>query len=385
MINILRLKLIFKSIRKQKFKFKVLLFQFIIVFFSLNLCFSLLIRANNFKDKLERLNGIENVAMITINKSYDQNIIEKLNENLDIIKHTQGIKAVSRYLKSEVSINGKNTKGIFLDSSAMDIYNFNIEGSKKIFTKTSNTKILVSEDLKNKYKINDIVDINYFKDNFKAEVIGYLSKDNSFWSNKIGTDNSLEKIENSIIIPFDKNGYYNKNIEYKMFSKIIVKLDEPNDINTLEEIKDKKIIDNYTSINEFAEQIKMQNSQVIFLLGVFGILIGILAIIGFVGVVISYLSFRNKEYAIRLTIGSTIKELSILICGEIGVSIAIAFVISAIISTSVNIVLKVKPYYISLVSLIPSIFLSIFIFCIFLFVHILYIKRKTINSLMRGN
>ncbi|AOR24435.1 ABC transporter permease [Clostridium taeniosporum] len=387
MTNILRGKLIFQSIRKQNFKFKILLFQFIIVFISLNFCFSLLIKAECSKNNLKKLIGIENNVMVSINKNYDDNVdINKiLNEKLDRIKKTNGIKAVSRYYKDKVLINDENIGGIFLDKEAMNIYNFNIDGSKNIFKKSKYIPIIISEDLKKQYKINDTVEIDYNNDKFKGKIIGYLNKNDNFWSDRIGNDKSLEKIENSIIIPFDKNCYYNKNLEYRMFNRIIVQIDKQSDINALEKIKNEGIINAYISMYDFVKQIKNQNSQTVFLMEIFAIVISILSLIGFIGVVISYISFRNKEYAIRLTMGSTLKELSILICGEIGISIVISFLISAIISISINIILSVKPFYISLVALIPSLLVSIFIFIIFLTTYILFIKRKTINSLMRGN
>lgn len=387
MINILRKNLILNSIKKQNFKFKILLFQFIIVFISLNICFTLLISARLIKSNLDKLTDINNTAMVYINKDCDNDVdvIENLNKKLDVIRKTKGINKVSRYYKDEVLINDEIVNCIFLDNESMGVYNFKIDGSKDIFLESKdNIKVLISEDLKDKYKINDIINIDY-NNKFQGQVIGYISYDSNFWSNRIGNDKSLEKIENSIIIPFDKKCYYDKNLEYKMFNKIIIKMDKLNNKEILEQIKEKGIINSYIGMTDFIKQIKNQNSQIIFFMCTFSILIGILSLLGFIGVVISYTSFRKKEYAIRLTIGSTLKELSILICGEIGVSIGIAFLISAIISAGINVLLSIKPYYISLLSLIPSLLVSIFILGIFIVVYMLFIKKKTINDLMRGN
>lgn len=387
MINRLRRDLILKSIKKQNFKFKILLFQFIIVFLALNICFTLLISANNIKSNLAQLADMNNTAMLSINKDCGDNedILDNLNKKLGRIKQATGIDQVSRYYKDEVFIDEEAINGIFLDAESMNVYNFEVEGSKEIFSEANgNIKVLLSEDLKNLYKINDIIEIDY-NNKFNGQVIGYLSNNNNFWSDRIGDDKSLEKIKRTIIIPFDKKCYYDKNLEYRMFNKIIIKLDEQSDTDVLDAFEENRTINSYIYMKEFVDQIKNQNSQVIFIMSIFSILIGILSLIGFIGVVISYTSFRNKEYAIRLTLGSTLKELSILICGEIGVSISIAFLVAAVISIILNVLLLTKSYYISLISLIPSLLVSMFIFSIFVVVYMLFIKRKTINSLMRGN
>lgn len=383
MINTLRLKLILKSLKKQNLKFKILLIQFVIIFLALNIASSFLIKAYLFKKELSEITCLDNTVIMKINASNDENVLSNLKQNFEKVKSNDCIEKMGMYYLDNELTNNKEANFIFITEDLMDIYKFNILGSSDIFKSSDVLKVLVSEDLKNKYKINDKIELKFNK-NIDALVTGYISKNNNFWTNEISNDKSIDKIKNSLIIPFGKNYFYDKNIEYRMYNNVSAKLTKNSSMESLSELIKSNTIENVTSMNELIKKIKDENKQVVFLLLCLTILLAILQLIGFVGGLISYISLKKKEYAIRYVLGSTLKELNRLVCGEFGIAIIISFLTASIIDFFITIILKLNDIYILILSTIPSLIFVLIIFLIFFFINTVFLKKKNTNCLMRG-
>src|SRR3712207_524731 len=213
----------------------------------------------------------------------------------------------------------------------MDIH----KGSNKIFTypkSQDEIPIIISNDLSKKWDIGDIINIelqqNNRSRNFKLKVIGIATGDAVFWSSTIGDQSSITYLKNSIIIPFDKQYFYDEIIDFRMKSSYtIVSTKETKDLNKFityfSNISYKGTILDYIEVNEFISQIYRVSKPSIVMTLIFSSLLCILSFIGFIGILISYITFRRREYGIRFALGSTSKELSRLVCGEISLSLII--------------------------------------------------------------
>ncbi|WP_242844660.1 ABC transporter permease [Clostridium novyi] len=118
----------------------------------------------------------------------------------------------------------------------------------------------------------------------------------------------------------------------------------------------------------------------------FSFLLAVLSFVGFIGILISYITFRRREYGIRFALGSTSKELSRLVCGEISLSLIITNFISVIIIIIINIMLQMNLKSLLIIkSIIPSFIISFTLACITFLMYKFYILKKNIVDLIRGN
>nr|WP_307906180.1 FtsX-like permease family protein [Clostridium botulinum] len=118
----------------------------------------------------------------------------------------------------------------------------------------------------------------------------------------------------------------------------------------------------------------------------FSFLLSVLSFIGFIGILISYITFRKREYGIRFALGSTNKELSRLVCGEISLSLIITNFISIIIIVIINNISQMNLKSLLIIkSIIPSFIISFTLVFITFLMYKFYILKKNIVDLIRGN
>lgn len=306
---------------------------------------------------------------------------------------------IGSYCISETRVNQRKINTIFLNKGAVNLYNMDIhKGSNKIFTypkSQDEIPIIISNDLSKKWDIGDIINIELQQNNrlrnFKLKVIGIATGDAVFWSSTIGDQSSITYLKNSIIIPFDKQYFYDEIIDFRMKSSYtIVSTKETKDLNKFityfSNISYKGTILDYIEVNEFISQIYRVSKPSIVMTLIFSSLLCILSFIGFIGILISYITFRRREYGIRFALGSTSKELSRLVCGEISLSLIIANLISILIIIVVNSIMKIelKPLLI-IKSIIPSFIISFTLVFITFLIYKYYILKKNIVDIIRGN
>ncbi|KGM95999.1 FtsX-like permease family protein [Clostridium botulinum] len=395
-----RLRLLIKSITKQGIKFKLVFFQLIIVFISLNFAFSLINRNSEVKNNINKLVDKDKSALLRISvNSQNSNALNSVNRIYEEISNNETVDDIGSYCISETRVNQRKINTIFLNKGAVNLYNIDIhKGSNKIFTypkSQDEIPIIISNDLSKKWDIGDIINIklqqNNRSRNFKLKVIGIATGDAVFWSSTIGDQSSITYLKNSIIIPFDKQYFYDEIIDFRMKSSYtIVSTKETKDLNKFityfSNISYKGTILDYIEVNEFISQIYRISKPSIVMTLIFSSLLCILSFIGFIGILISYITFRRREYGIRFALGSTSKELSRLVCGEISLSLIIANLISILIIIVVNSIMKIelKPLLI-IKSIIPSFIISFTLVFITFLIYKYYILKKNIVDIIRGN
>ncbi|RXI57444.1 ABC transporter permease, partial [Clostridium tetani] len=208
-----RLKMLIKSISKQGLKFKLVFFQLVIVFISLNFAFTLINKNLEIKNNINKLVSKDNSVMFRLSvSSQNQDPLNSINKIYEQISNNRMVDKIGSYSISKVKVNETEINTIFFNRGAFDLYNMNIcKGSNKIFNyqkSQDEIPIFISNNLSNKLNVGNVITVKMLQDNqlkdFKLKVIGMLSSDTVFWNSKLGGNSSIVSLKDSIIIPFDK-------------------------------------------------------------------------------------------------------------------------------------------------------------------------------------
>ncbi|RXI39267.1 ABC transporter permease [Clostridium tetani] len=395
-----RLKMLIKSISKQGLKFKLVFFQLVIVFISLNFAFTLINKNLEIKNNINKLVSKDNSIMFRLSvSSQNQDPLNSINKIYEEISNNKMVDKIGSYFISKIKINNSEINAIFFNKGAFDLYNMNIcKGSNKIFNyqKSQNEiPIFISNNLSNKLNVGNVITAKMLQDNqlkdFKLKVIGMLSSDTVFWNSKLGGNSSIVSLKDSIIIPFDKQYFYDEIVDSTMKSKhTVVSTKKAHDLNEFTTYFSKINYNNttldYIKVNDLITQIYNINKPWIMMTLTFSLLLSILSTIGFIGILTSYITFRKREYGIRFALGSSNKELTRLICGEIYLSLITTNFISILILIIINYILKMNLTPLLIIkSIIPSFIISVTMFFITFITFKSYMLKKNIVDLMRGN
>ncbi|RXI44166.1 ABC transporter permease [Clostridium tetani] len=395
-----RLKMLIKSISKQGLKFKLVFFQLVIVFISLNFAFTLINKNLEIKNNINKLVSKDNSVMFRLSvSSQNQDPLNSINKIYEEISNNKMVDKIGSYFMSKIKVNDSEINAIFFNRGAFDLYNMNIcKGSNKIFNyqkSQDEIPIFISNNLSNKLNVGNVITVKMLQDNqlkdFKLKVIGMLSSDTVFWNSKLGGNSSIVSLKDSIIIPFDKQYFYDEIVDSTMKSKhTVVSIKKTHDLNEFTTYFSKINYNNttldYIKINDLITQIYNINKPWIMMTLTFSLLLSILSTIGFIGILTSYITFRKREYGIRFALGSSNKELTRLICGEIYLSLITTNFISILILIIINYILKMNLTPLLIVkSIIPSFIISVTMFFITFLTFKSYILKKNIVDLMRGN
>lgn len=395
-----RLRMMIKSISKQGLKFQLVFFQLVIVFISLNFAFTLINKNTEIKNNINRLVNKDTSLMFRISvNSQNQDPINSINNIYEEISNNKMVDKIGSYSMSKVKVNNSEINAIFFNRGAFDLYNMNIcKGSNKIFNHQKSQDeipIIISNNLSNKLDVGNVFTVKMIQDNqlkdFKLKVIGILNSNAVFWNSRMGDTSSIVSLKDSIIIPFDKQYFYDEIIDSTMKSKnTVVSIKKEYDLNEFgtyfSKINYNNTMLDYIEVNDLITQIYNINKPWIMMTLTFSFLLSILSVIGFIGILTSYITFRKREYGIRFALGSSIKELTRLICGETSLSLITTNFISIVILIIINYILKMNLTPLLIIkSIIPSFIVSITMFFITFLTFKSFVLKKNIVDLMRGN
>lgn len=395
-----RLRMMIKSISKQGLKFQLVFFQLVIVFISLNFAFTLINKNTEIKNNINRLVNKDTSLMFRISvNSQNQDPINSINNIYEEISNNKMVDKIGSYSMSKVKVNNSEINAIFFNRGAFDLYNMNIcKGSNKIFNHQKSQDeipIIISNNLSNKLDVGNVFTVKMIQDNqlkdFKLKVIGILNSNAVFWNSRMGDTSSIVSLKDSIIIPFDKQYFYDEIIDSTMKSKnTVVSIKKEYDLNEFgtyfSKINYNNTMLDYIEVNDLITQIYNINKPWIMMTLTFSFLLSILSVIGFIGILTSYITFRKREYGIRFALGSSIKELTRLICGETSLSLITTNFISIVILIIINYILKMNLTPLLIIkSIIPSFIVSITMFFITFLTFKYFVLKKNIVDLMRGN
>jgi len=395
-----RLRIIFKSISKQGIKFKLVFFQLIIIFISLNFAFTLINKNLDLKHSIDKLIDKDKSAMIGISvSSNDTDPINSINQIYQRISQLKMVDKIGSFHMDKIKIKKEDFNAIYLNKDAFNLYKINVrKGNSDIFNykkSTDEIPIIISDDLSKMWNIGNVFTIKMLQSNksinLRFKVIGIAKNNAVFWDSRNGGRPSINTLSKSIIIPFDKEYFYDDGINFSMKTQhTIVSVKKTQDLKQFKTAFSKLITDNsrfkYIEVNDLINKIYEASKPWIMLSLIFVVLLSVLSFVGFVGVMTSYITFRKREYGIRFALGSTSKELSRLVCGEILFALVITNLISIfpIIITSyiLNMGLTIS---LIIKSILPSFSISLVILTITFFIYRSYILKKKIVDLIRGN
>ncbi|MGH4122738.1 MAG: ABC transporter permease [Clostridium sp.] len=395
-----RLRVLIKSITKQGIKFKLVFFQLIIVFISLNFAFTLINKNIEVKNNINKLVNKDTSALLKISVgSQNEDPLNSINKIHEQISKNKMVDKIGSYCIDEVKVDQSEINAVFFNRGAIDLYNIDIcKGSNKIFSykKIQNElPIIISNNLSNKWDVGDVITAKMQQNNrpkdFKLKVIGITNKNAVFWNSRIGDKSSITSLKNSIIIPFDKPYFFDESIDIRMKSRnTVVSTKKMKDLNEFityfSKLKYSNTSLEFFKVNELIIQIYRISKPWIMMTLTFSFLLSVLSCIGFIGILISYITFRKREYGIRFALGSTSKELSRLVCGEISLSLFITNFISILILIVTNYVVKMDLNTLLIIkSSIPSFIISITLVFITFLIYKSNILKKNIVDLIRGN
>lgn len=395
-----RLRLLIKSIKKQGIKFKLVFFQLIIVFISLNFAFTLINKNLEIKNNINNLMNKDNSALLRMAVNLqNKDSIKSINKIYEQISNNKMVDKIGSYYTKKVKINQSEINAIFFNKGALDLYNINIrKGSNKIFSyqkSQDEIPIIISNDLSKKWGVGNIITVELFQNNqlknFKLKVIGITNSNAVFWNHRIGDQSSITSLKNSVIIPFDKQYFYDESIDSEMKSShIVVTTKKTKDLNKFttyfSKINYSGIMLDYIEVNELISQIYNRSKPWIVMTLTCSFLLSVLSFVGFIGILLSYINFRKREYGIRFALGSTSKELSRLVCGEISLSLIITNFISILVLLIINTIARIDLKTLLIIkSVIPSLIISFILVFITFLIYNFCILNKNIVDLIRGN
>lgn len=395
-----RLRIILKSISKQGIKFKLVFFQLIIVFIALNFAFTLVNKNLDLKYSIDKLVNKDKSAMIGFSvSSSDKEPINSIDRIYEKISRNEVVDKIGSFHMNKIKFNDDEFNGIYLNKGAFKLYNINIcKGNIDIFNYKKlkdEIPIIISNDLSKKWSIDSIFTMEMLQNNklvsLRFKVIGIANSNAVFWNSRNGGQPSINILKNSIIIPFDKQYFYDDGINFAMKTQhTIVSVKEGKALKEFttyfSKLVDKNIHSKYIEVNDLITSIYEKSKPWITLSITFAALLSVLAVVGFVGILTNYISFRKREYGIRFALGSTSKELSRLICGEILLALIITNLISIfpIIITSYVLGMDLTAALI-IKSILPSFIISVTILAITFYMYKYCILKKNIVDLIRGN
>lgn len=336
--------IILKSFLKQGIRIKVIFIQIIVIFLAVNICF--LIAYNSLKYKNVVYNFMDSNKDIRLNINTTESSLDQINKDYSAIynniignKFVQNAGTFIQYTTNSstwIINNSENysIKKIFIDIPGLLLYNFDVRNGSKLtqdlISKDNNLiPILVGYNLSNKLPLNSVFSakdlINGHWTNIDLKVVGIIKKDELFWNEKQDESSILSNLNNSVIIPMA--GAYSKilsnfDIRYTIGSNMVVRLkNESFKNNFIDYInntygKENRLIQFNTSRN-FISQKNADNKTWLAIISSFALIWMLLAMIGLIGVVLSYIEQGYGKTDKLFLISSSPNHYRHLIIGEL--------------------------------------------------------------------
>lgn len=345
-------KIILQSLMMHKKKYMLTVIQFVICFFALIFAVSMISDVLEYKSRVEELSDLDLVHIYSIdeNINYDiestKAILKSLDETFYELKSESfinkfGIFEKINIRKEQQTKSNEDLNVIMVSKELLEISKIRLsEGEMYSFfeyqTETTEIPILVSEVLKEQFKLNETYTYYILRDSVEERieftVKGYVESPEYFWrGNASDITSTLSSGDKFIICP-----------QFKDFSilsylnNILIKLNgqSENDVRLLAEYLESNAIISYEhntlqgEINEYYTRQK----EIIIPVAIFSIVILVLALLGCIGVILCNLISRKREFGVYYSIGLSQKRLMIILCGEIFCVFVLSFLIASIAS-----------------------------------------------------
>lgn len=351
------LRLILLSLNRQKHRSILIIIQLIFGFSSLIIAFNGISNMLQHRDDIKRLANL-NTIHTYINNYIDQGVeIKVLKDVYSVLKKDSRVAYIGRFETSQFPLNTTNFEGIdkikypvtykgaeieiwanlvAVNKDMLKMVNFKMNsGDTSELIEAENTTndtipAVVGANLKYENPIGSVREIPCFQTDKnnpnkvitkikRIKIVGVLDSKMAFWKGGQSTISDwLSPDGNIVIIPMLEE--CESSLAYSANS--LVQLKNPKDkesyVKFIKEVYTKNELTGDTfNLND--ELISYYNSNKVFVLSTltFAILILTLSLFGLIGVVLSSIVRRKREFGIRYAIGSTPKNIAYIIAGEI--------------------------------------------------------------------
>jgi|GEM_PF-3222732 len=378
--------LVIQAVLKQKKRTLLIVLQLLTAFLCMVIGLGFLNSTQKNISKIKEFapDNMIHLSYYQTGKFDDTKVLESENMKANISKFYESLKSskivdkVGTFLVDKKYSYGrqKNNEAmnlIIVDKPFLEMYDLEVIKGKSFkdidmdFDKSNAVPVLVGSETSDQYPIGSNFELTLNKGNTqKLNVIGVLPPDMEFWGGG-GTFLSgppLMKCDNVIIIPAkDFTGFddlelrvlYNNTIQLvdssqkQEFSEFI------KECNKLLNIPGGRI--EVTSLEDEVRYIYDRNKTQIFYTISLSILLFLLSSLGLVGVILSSLIHRKREFGIRYSQGATLMHLVFLVEGEIIIlytfagilGLLAATIISTFISDSISIYIGIQEIVVTFV------------------------------------
>ncbi len=239
----------------ESFKFKkvISVMNLTIAVMSLSIVLYMVGKISYYSIELNEILDCNHTYNLEIYSDKNEESIEELNKKFNTIKNNECIKECGRFYLDKIKIKEEDVRGLFIDN--IDMYKFDIKYLNNITTESEYVELLVSNDLSERYNLGDVLNISINHRNVKGKVIGVIEK-GKFKSGNLKYDVSVEELKNTIVIPFGKKNFYDKNIDYAMFSNVVAEGENDNFKNIVKKFKEDNLINTYSRYDKYLGELK---------------------------------------------------------------------------------------------------------------------------------
>lgn len=306
---------------KSLFKIKLLIVQLVSIFIALNM---MLFITYNFTKSQKNIKELINTDVsIKLNayflKSGNDTVetyksLYKDLKNSDLVDKIGAFFSYTTSLKDIIvdkPVKDMQCRKIYMDMSAIDLYNFNISKGASLTTNIINgdveeIPILIGANFEKEFPLNSAFTIKELINgkmiDIKAKVIGILEKDSSFWSEN-DSDSSIKvsTLNNSIIIPLSEHLKIKEeqlNLQYMYGENTVISLKHSeNREQIISQIEEKYISNesymNFYNCKDILKETYAEYKFWLDILLIFIVSLSLLSLVGIVGEFLNYFKSNN--------------------------------------------------------------------------------------------
>lgn len=330
------IQLSYKSLMKQRTRAILVILQLFIGVISLTVGIGMIEGSQRYIKNVTYLASTDTLRLGCIGDAKDLTS-ESLQNFYSYIQNDNRVLNSGSYITTKIDVNNKNRmNAVFVDEPFLDMYNFEIYKGENLSQNNTITKnnhqyipCLIGYNLSGKYPIGSVFESGIPDDRKmtivpkKFIVIGILKKDFKFWKGQ-STDLSdcIINDDNIIVAPIQEEQNYGEQLKTRISTNTLIKLkNSENSIGFIESIQDEMskcgLEGTVSSIANQIKELRKQNQIPMMFTLTFAILILLLSSFGLLGVILASIVRRKYEFGIRYTLGSTPRNLVLLILMEI--------------------------------------------------------------------
>lgn len=335
------LYMIIKSLKKQGKKAYLIRGQLLVTFAAMIISIGVFVDINNKINDVRKLIDFKCIVIRSTEMIKDPDNVnaEKFYQS---IKNNSMVKNIGIYHNNTPNTGDNVEKDIWVDKDFWKIAHIKVSRGRTFNSDDFSKKyyeecpIIVGSETAKEHPLNSVIVRPYFNSILKKgtesrnyRVVGVLNDNSKFWnSDSFFVDN----INKSIITPDDI-----KPTASTITSEAIVELKDPNNFDSIKNICVEKLCNgkNIIEVKNYNMLLKDKLNEKkleLFYLGTFSLILIILSSFGLIGVTLTAIISRKKEFGVRYALGALPKDLCKIVYGEILIMFLEAYAVGLIAS-----------------------------------------------------